>query len=200
MILLPPDGPSPIPQSPPILQPQAPPQPAVSASRTPIISPEDDVQRLFNVCKVGRNNAEVLQEVLVYAKPQELKNDITKVPSSLIALAKFQFVIGYLQELLSRARASQDLIGSQIPWATTEAEKSRRNARTSAQTTQEQLLAALLASHEQLTECLKMYEDLERIAIEQEAEERMNTERLVRALLYTRKLDVLLTCTCHALP
>ncbi|KAJ8488287.1 hypothetical protein ONZ51_g3649 [Trametes cubensis] len=182
MILLPPDGPSPIPQSPPILQPQAPPQPAVSASRTPIISPEDDVQRLFNVCKVGRNNAEVLQEVLVYAKPQELKNDITKVPSSLIALAKFQYVIGHLQELLSRARASQDLIGSQIPWATTEAEKSRRNASTSAQTTQEQLLAALLASHEQLTECLKMYEDLERIAIEQEAEERMKTERLIQAL------------------
>ena len=44
-----------------------------------VISPEDDVQRLFNVCKVGRGNAELLNEVLVYAKPQELRDDITKV-------------------------------------------------------------------------------------------------------------------------
>ncbi|CDO69009.1 hypothetical protein BN946_scf184834.g16 [Trametes cinnabarina] len=164
MILLPPDGPPPQPHSPHFPQPQhAPSQPAPSTSRTAIISPEDDIQRLFNVCKVGRNNAEVLQEVLVYAKPQELRNDVTK-------------------ELLSRARASQDLIGSQIPWATTEAEKSRRSATTAAQTTQEQLLAALLAAHEQLTECLKMYEDLERVAIEQEAEERLKTEKLIQAL------------------
>ncbi|OSD02798.1 EF-hand [Trametes coccinea BRFM310] len=171
MILLPPDGPPPQPYTPP--QPHSPPfplpqhapaaQPAASTSRTPVISPEDDIQRLFNVCKVGRNNAELLQEVLVYAKPQELRNDITK-------------------ELLSRARASRELIGSQIPWATTEAEKSHRSASAAEQTTQEELLAALLASHEQLTECLKMYEDLERIAIEQEAEERLKTERLIQAL------------------
>ncbi|KAI8998890.1 hypothetical protein BD414DRAFT_476348 [Trametes punicea] len=156
-------GPPPQPHSPSFPQPQPTAQPAASTSRTPIISPEDDIQRLFNVCKVGRNNAEVLQEVLVYAKPQELRNDITK-------------------ELLGRARASQDLIGSQIPWATTEAEKSRRSATTAAQTTQEELLAALLAAHEQLTECLNMYEDLERIAIEQDAEERLKTERLIQAL------------------
>ncbi|KAI0670647.1 hypothetical protein C8Q78DRAFT_1070191 [Trametes maxima] len=162
MILLPPDGLPPLSQTPPFPQPAAPP-PTASASQNPIISPEDDIQRLFNVCKVGRGNAELLQEVLVYAKPQELKNDITK-------------------ELLGRARASQDLIGSQIAWATTEAEKSRRVAPTAAETTQEQLLAALLAAHELLTESLKMYEDLERIAIEQEAEERMKTERLIQAL------------------
>ena len=53
-------------------------------------------------------------------------------------------------------------------------------ARSTAQTTQEQLLDSLLAAHGDLTECLKMYEDLERIAIEQEAEERRKTERLVR--------------------
>ena len=48
---------------------------------------------------------------------------------------------------------------------------------------QEQLLAALLGAYEQLTECMKMYEDLERIAIEQEAEERIKTERLVRPMI-----------------
>lgn len=41
-------------------------------------------------------------------------------------------------------------------------------------------MESLLAAHGDLTECLKMHEDLERIAIEQEAEERRKTERLVR--------------------
>ncbi|KAI1790762.1 EF-hand [Ganoderma leucocontextum] len=165
MILLPPDGPPPAPQSAPYYPPPPGPPPPQSQAPTPgaVISPEDDVQRLFNACKVGRGNAELLQEVLVYAKPQELKNDITK-------------------ELVGRARASHDLIGSQIPWATSEAEKSRWAARSAAHTTQEQLLESLLAAHGDLTECLKMHEDLERIAIEQEAEERRKTERLIEAL------------------
>ena len=183
MILLPPDGPSPAPQPTPYYPPPPGPPPPQSQALTPntVISPEDDVQRLFNVCKVGRGNAELLQEVLVYAKPQELKNDITKVPSLRLPL---RMVFGSrwtdLQELVGRARASHDLIGSQIPWATSEAEKSRGAARSPAHTTQEQLLESLLAAHGDLTECLKMHEDLERIAIEQEAEERRKTERLVR--------------------
>ncbi|RPD65856.1 EF-hand [Lentinus tigrinus ALCF2SS1-7] len=145
-------------------QPYLAPTPQPSAPiQSAVISPEDDVQRLFNACKVGRGNAELLHEVLVYAKPQELKNEVTK-------------------ELLERARASIDLIGSQIPWATTEAERSRRAAYTASETTQEQLLAALLGAHEQLTECIKMYDDLERLAVQQEEEERMKTERLIQAL------------------
>ncbi|KAI0721501.1 hypothetical protein C8T65DRAFT_199240 [Cerioporus squamosus] len=164
MILLPPDGSQLHLQSSPYTQsfPGPTPQPS-GPIQSAVISPEDDVQRLFNACKVGRGNAELLHEVLVYAKPQELKNDVTK-------------------ELLERARASLDLIGSQIPWATTEAEKSRRAAYTAAETTQEQLLAALLGAHEQLTECIKMYDDLERLAAQQEEEERMKTERLIQAL------------------
>ena len=80
MILLPPDGPSPHPHSPSFLPPNAaPPRSPLPASQNAVISPEDDVQRLFNVCRVGRGNAELLNEVLVYAKPQELRNDITKV-------------------------------------------------------------------------------------------------------------------------
>ncbi|KAI0747857.1 hypothetical protein C8Q80DRAFT_1168796 [Daedaleopsis nitida] len=157
-------GPPPPPLSPTYLQslPGPSTQPS-AASQHAVVSPEDDVQRLFNVCKVGRGNAELLQEVLIYAKPQELKNEITK-------------------ELLGRARASHELIGSQIPWATTEAERSRRVAGPAAETVQEQLLATLLSTYEQLAECLRMHEDLERIAIEQEAEERMKTERLIQAL------------------
>lgn len=80
MILLPPDGLPALPHTPSYLPPPGP--PPASTSQNPIISPEDDIQRLFNVCKVGRGNAELLQEVLVYAKPQELRNDITKVASA----------------------------------------------------------------------------------------------------------------------
>ena len=50
------------------------------------------------------------------------------------------------QELLGRAQASHELIGSQISWATSEAEKSRQAARSLEETTEEQLLAALLAA------------------------------------------------------
>ena len=81
MILLPPDGPQLQLQSPPYSQPYPAPAPHLSAptqTAQAVISPEDDVQRLFNACKVGRGNAELLHEVLVYAKPQELKNEVTK--------------------------------------------------------------------------------------------------------------------------
>lgn len=84
MILLPPDGLPALPHSPSYTPSYPPPPgpPPATTSQNPIISPEDDIQRLFNVCKVGRGNAELLQEVLVYAKPQELRNDITKVASA----------------------------------------------------------------------------------------------------------------------
>ena len=82
MILLPPDGPSPHPHAPAFLTPHpGPPLPTPPAAQNAVISPEDDIQRLFNVCKVGRGNAELLNEVLVYAKPQDLRNEITKVTS-----------------------------------------------------------------------------------------------------------------------
>ena len=41
---------------------------------------------------------------------------------------------------------------------------------------EEQLLAALLSANEQLTEALKMYEDLERIKMERDVEERSRKE------------------------
>lgn len=43
-------------------------------------------------------------------------------------------------------------------------------------TLEEELLAALLASNEELTEALKMYEDLERVGIERETEARSRKE------------------------
>lgn len=82
MILLPPDGPLSQSQPTHFIQSLAGPSAPPPTSYPPaVISPEDDVQRLFNICKVGQGNAELLNEVLVYANPQELKDDVTKVAS-----------------------------------------------------------------------------------------------------------------------
>ena len=110
------------------------------------------------------------------------------------------------QEFYARCRASQELIHAQIPWASANAERSRvaagrgspqdqirvrsggdpnhpqavRRSDSSEQpiklTREEELLAALLASNEELTEALKLYEDLERVGIERETEERSKKE------------------------
>ena len=74
-----------------------------------------------------------------------------------------------LQEFRTRCRASQDIIISQIAWATVEAERSRRAARSSAATTEEQLLEDLLATNEELIEALKIYDDMQRVLVEREA-------------------------------
>jgi hypothetical protein len=104
------------------------------------------------------------------------------------------------QEFYSRCRASQELIYSQLNWAYANAEKSREAAgrisprqirtRTGPEaiqrsssgeepaqlTREEELLAALLHSNEQLTEALRMYDDLERVGVEREAEDRSRKE------------------------
>lgn len=43
-------------------------------------------------------------------------------------------------------------------------------------TTEEKLLAAILASNEELLEALRLYDDLERVGIERDAEERSKRE------------------------
>ncbi|TFK82019.1 hypothetical protein K466DRAFT_557157 [Polyporus arcularius HHB13444] len=153
------------------------------SSRNRVIPLEEDIRRLFQECKVGRGNAGLLSEALTYAKPEDLKNkDIIK-------------------EFYARCRASQELISAQIPWAFAQAERSReakakdKEGRHSLErdrerlppspkkdkdsehlTTEEKLLAAILASNEELLEALRLYDDLERVGIERDAEERSKRE------------------------
>ncbi|KAH9856417.1 hypothetical protein C2E23DRAFT_882478 [Lenzites betulinus] len=177
------------------------------SSRNRVIPPEEDIRRLFQECKVGRGNANLLSESLTYAKPEDLKSkDIIK-------------------EFYARCRASQELISAQIPWAFAQAEKSRQAAgpldsrpvpeRRSSErerdrerererererdrerdrgkdhspsspkdkaeadnlTTEEKLLAAILAANEELLEALRQYDDLERVGIERDAQERSKKE------------------------
>jgi hypothetical protein len=95
------------------------------------------------------------------------------------------------QEFYARCRASQELIFAQIPWATSSAERSRDNRVVSGDpvdheepnvldlskdpselTIEEQLLAALLISNEELVESLRMYDDWERVVSETNADQR----------------------------
>lgn len=93
------------------------------------------------------------------------------------------------QEFYAKCRSSQELIYAQIPWASAGAERSRQgnppravngsypnllsreDESPTALTVEEELLAALLAANEALLEALRLYDDLERVAVEREAEE-----------------------------
>jgi hypothetical protein len=89
-----------------------------------------------------------------------------------------------LQEFYIKCQASQDFIITQIPWATAGADRSReeriiqlsvmseaeQNQLMNEQTVEEQLLSELLDAHEVLLESLRMYEDLQRIGMERQAE------------------------------
>lgn len=133
-----------------------------------IIPVDEDIRRLFQECKIGRGNAALLAEAVTYTKPEEMKEK--------------EIVI---KEFYARCRSSQELIFAQIPWATSSAERSRNNRMASGEpldrresnvldankdpselTVEEQLLAALLISNEELVESLRMYDDWERVGIE----------------------------------
>jgi hypothetical protein len=98
--------------------------------------------------------------------------------------------IYYSQEFYTRCRASQELVFAQIPWATSSAERSRNNRAASGDpidrgepnvldlskdpselTVEEQLLAALLISNEELVESLRMYDDWERVGFETDVDQ-----------------------------
>lgn len=104
----------------------------------------------------------------------------------------------FSQEFLAKCRASQELIYTQIPWASAGAERSRaekvvhQHARTRSSqqdlipantedvpdelTVEEELLAALLDANEALVAALRIYDDLARVATERATEEKSRRE------------------------
>ncbi|KAJ7233309.1 hypothetical protein C8J57DRAFT_1480333 [Mycena rebaudengoi] len=143
-------------------------------TRNRIISPDEDMRRLFQECKLGSGNAALLSQALVMAAPE----DLVRVD---------------IKESYTKCRASQELIFAQIPWASAGAERSRvakdleekelqrmrknggvSNGNTTPaeplSTREEDLLMALLAANAELIEALQLYHDLERAAIDREAE------------------------------
>ncbi|KAK7055203.1 hypothetical protein R3P38DRAFT_2378345, partial [Favolaschia claudopus] len=151
--------------------------------RHEIIPPDEDMWRLFQECKIGVGNANLLIQTLVVATPGQVNDSV-------------------IVELHKKCMDSQELISAQIPWASASAERSRaaqnqeeqerpRARQTSAtpitlrihlhnpglsqgaatQTREEELLADLLASNELLMEGLKLYDDLKRVVLEREVED-----------------------------
>lgn len=142
------------------------------------------MRRLFQECQIGQGNALLLSEALVFAKPEDLKKK------------------EIIKEFYLKCRSSQELIYAQIPWASAGAERSRLvkdqegHPRTFSHsndhsdlgsnhvgedppvqlTTEETLLAALLAANAELIEALKQYDDMERVAMERKAEDRSRKE------------------------
>ncbi|KAG2081427.1 hypothetical protein BD769DRAFT_1784146 [Suillus cothurnatus] len=154
-----------------------------------VIPPEEDMKRLFQECKIAKGYATVLSEMLAYAKPEQIEGSL-------------------IPEFLAKCRGSQELIYTQIPWASAGAERSRNdrernaegngraksqpdvqfssppsrdyhgmdakiyvNAEGEEQTLEEELLVALLDANEVLFGVLRMYDDVMRLAEEQEAVE-----------------------------
>ncbi|KAI0948384.1 hypothetical protein AcV7_009142 [Taiwanofungus camphoratus] len=125
---------------------------------------DGDVQRLFSTCQAAWGNAELLHEALMNAKPEDLQGEL-------------------VQEFCSSCRASQEEILAKIPWATAEAERSRRAARTPALTTEERLVESLLGANEELVEALKMYHELGRAGtdvLERKRIQAQNTDKSTR--------------------
>ncbi|KAJ7719631.1 hypothetical protein DFH07DRAFT_1009170 [Mycena maculata] len=156
-----------------------------------IIPPDEDMRRLFQECKIGVGNANLLSEALAMATPEELKTPV-------------------ISEFYKKCLDSQELIYTQIPWATAGAERSRaakdqevererdRRRKNSGNTLssvvpqyenesvtdlgapvttrEEDLLADLLAANAHLLGALDLYKDLERVAVEREAEARSRVE------------------------
>ena len=176
-----------------------------SSSRNRVIPPEEDMRRLFQECKVGSGNASLLSEALMFAKPEDLKKkEIIRVstcsykilpsdrwPQEFYARCRASQELIYAQIPWASAGAerSRQAAGRGSP----QLQKRKGSAgsgdirhpsavvRTNShddteQTQEEKLLAELLKANEELTDALRQYDDLERVGIEWDAEERSKKE------------------------
>ena len=112
---------------------------------------EEDVRRLHEECQIARSNATVLLDTLLQ---EGLHSDTAPI----------------VDEFYSKVVRSQDLIASQIPWASAQADRAERGSR------EEALLADLLDAHGRTSEAVRAVDDARR-RIEEEEEERQVTER-----------------------
>ncbi|KAF8515729.1 hypothetical protein BU17DRAFT_93374 [Hysterangium stoloniferum] len=154
-------NPSPVVPTPPVHSP--------GSIREQVIPPHEDMRRLFEECEIGRGNAQLLNEALTFARPEELYGPI-------------------IGEWYRKCRNSQDFIMAQIPWATVQADHSREEAqrnhsddgRPVPTSKEEELFAALLAANQELLEAFRIYDDLQRLGVaemeEKEVQERSRKE------------------------
>lgn len=141
-----------------------------------------DMRRLFDECTSALATANDLHTACVFTRPRRLETDST------------------LPELQRKALRMFDALNSQMAWAQSEAEKSRRIANSvpraeqgSLSTTEESALEILLKAHGRLSETLAEYDDLVNRSIEErelrEVQERSKTDTRRD---YTQQMDMLM--------
>ncbi|CCM02123.1 uncharacterized protein FIBRA_04200 [Fibroporia radiculosa] len=204
-----PKHPPPAPDHPLVAPTQRPPVTATTIKpktsyHTRVIPPDEDMRRLFQECKVGRGNASLLSESLTFAKPEDLKQkDIIKEFYARCRASQ-ELVSAQIPWAFAGAERSRQAAGRGVtasPIATrpsVDSSHTRADSQVSHTalergelTQEEQLLAALLAANEDLMEALRQYDDLERVGMEREAEERSRKEtRLDRTQLRPGDLHV----------
>lgn len=120
--------------------------------RRSLPQPEEDMRRRFEQCEFDRGNAKELLRVLKSVPPEQLReHDAAK-------------------ELYSRCLTSQERISTQISRASASADRTRNEGTSAGEQTQEHLLGILLATEQELLQAIRMFDDLQRIAAEREAE------------------------------
>ncbi|GAC98537.1 hypothetical protein PHSY_006131 [Pseudozyma hubeiensis SY62] len=130
-----------------------------ASQRDDVLTFDEDVRRLHEECQIARSNAAVLVDTLLHEG----------LHSGTLEL---------VEEFHSKVVRSQDLIASQIPWASAQADRSRAAVAVGGEreTREEALLADLLEAHGRSGEAIHMVEDARR-RIEEEEAERQATER-----------------------
>lgn len=163
------------------------------------------MRRLFEECEIGRGNAQLLNQALTYARPEELSGPVFSVRFALSFVHINRSLMS--QEWYRKCRNSHDFIMAQIPWATAQADHSREEIRrvygengevegSKFVSKEEELLAALLGANEELLEAFRIYDDLQRLGImeqeEKEVQERSRKEiRIDRTVCLFEKTEIL---------
>ncbi|KAH7345763.1 hypothetical protein B0J17DRAFT_49260 [Rhizoctonia solani] len=144
-----------------------------------VISPEEDMRRLFEECEIARDNCRILADSLVYATPESVTSNTV------------------IKEFRQKCMKSQEIIGAQIDWATSVADRARAEQLTVngpgeiAPTVEEQLLQALVMATTELNDVFKTYDDLERIAISEREEAEVRARSKVELRLDRTKYQQL---------
>lgn len=134
-----------------------------SASLTPpVFGYEEDIRRLHEECQIAHSNATVLLDTVLH---EGLHSETVEV----------------VDEFYGKVVRSQEIISSQIPWASAQADRSRLalegvGEEKGRETREERLLGDLLEAHGRTSEAIRVVEEARR-RVDEEEEERRVTER-----------------------
>ncbi|SAM67051.1 uncharacterized protein UBRO_12152 [Ustilago bromivora] len=123
-----------------------------------IVAHDEDVRRLQEEFHIARSNASVLLDTLLH---EGLHAETVEL----------------VDEFYNKVVMSQDVIASQIPWASAQADRSKERANVGdRETREEKLLADLLDAHDRTSEVMRAVDEARR-RIKEEEEELRVTER-----------------------